>query len=301
MFNKFFLINKIVSSLLKKRFKVLTARGCFDIAAKKDSVLLLKVLVNIDGLEENQALSLKTISYFLQAYPFVVSLKTGRGFLDNKIVYSRFELPVVTPQLFESILIEDVFPVKSSKGKHTVAVETELLRKKRKELEFTLEGLSDIIGISKKALYEIENKRVNPTLDTAKKLESFLKIKIRLPYEMKSAEETHLKSEDEFQKKVSEEFSRMGIDNSAVYSAPFRIVGKEKFSMITDLSKNTVRIKKEAILVKKLSSIFSSIGFFVVKKSKEKSIDNIPIVLESELPEIRSPKDLNKLIREKIE
>lgn len=301
MLNKSFLVNKVVNSLLKKEFQVLLTQGCFDIAAKKEHLLLLKVLINVDGLEENQALSLRTISYFLSAYPFIISLKTNREFLDNKTIYSRFELPVVTPELFETILEEDVPAVQSSKGKHTITINIELLRNRRRELKLTLEELSEIIGISKKALYEIENKRVNPTVETVKKLESFLKVNLRLPYKMKAARETYLKPKDEFQEKVSKEFSRIGINNSSVYSAPFEIIGKEKFSLITGLSKNTVKIKREASEIKRLSSLFSSFAVFVTKNSKEKNINGVPIVLESELPTIESPGELTKIIREKVE
>jgi putative transcriptional regulator len=301
MFNKSFLVNKIVNSLLKKEFQVLVTQGCFDIVAKRENLLLIKVLINVDGLEEKQALSLRTISYFLSAYPFIISLKTNREFLDKRIVYSRFGLPVVTPELFEAILIEEAFEVQSSKGKHTVVIDTELLRNKRKELELTLKELSDLIGISKKALYEIENRRVNPTLETVKKLESFLKVDLSLPYKMKSVEKTYLKPKNEFQKKVSEEFSRIGINNSSVYSAPFEIIGKENFSLITGLSKNSVKIKREAQIIKKLSSIFSSFALFVVaKKSREKIAEGIPIILESELSEIETPKEFSKLLQEKI-
>jgi len=302
MFNKSFLVNKIINSLLGKQFQVLLTQGCFDIAAKKDNLFLVKVLINVDGLEENQALSLRTISYFLSAYPFIISLKTNRDLLNNKTVYSRFDLPVMTPQLFEAILVEeDISAIQSSKGKHTADINTEMLRNKRKELKFTLDELSNIVGVSKKALYEIENKRVNPTIETVKKLESFLKIDLRLPYEVKFAKETHLKPRDEFQEKVSKEFSRMKIDNSSVYSAPFEIIGKENFSLITGLSKNTVKIRREAEIVKKLSSVFSSVALFVAKKSREKNIGDVPIILESELPEIENSKELNRIIREKTD
>lgn len=301
MLNKSFLVNKIVNSLLQKEFQVLLTQGCFDIAAKKENLFLLKVLINVDGLEENQALSLRTISYFLSAHPFIISMKTNREFLDNKIIYSRFDLPVITPQLFESVLSNDVSAVQSSKGKHTANINTELLRNKRKELGLTLNELSDIVGLSKKALYEIESKRVHPTIETVKKLESFLKTYLRLPYEMKFAKETYMKPKNEFQEKVSKEFSRIGIINSSVYSAPFEIIGKEKFSLITGLSKNTAKIKREAETIKKLSSVFSSIALFITKKSKEKNIEDVPVILESELSEIKSSEELADIIKEKVE
>lgn len=300
MFDKSFLVNKIVNILQKNEFDVFLTRGCFDIAARKELLVLIKALMNVDGLTEEQALSLRAISYFVSAYPFVISIKNNRGFLDDKTVYSRFDLPVITPKFFEEFLAEDIIPIQSAKGKHTIEIDTFVLREKRKELEYSLEELARIIGISKKALYEIENKRVTPKEETVKRLESILGIKLRIPYKMKGSTPTYLRPKDEFQDKVSKEFLRIGIENSSVYSAPFEIIGKEKFSLITGLTKNTSKIKKEAKTVKKLSSIFSSEAFFITKRSHENSVEGIPIVLDSELQEIESSKELVKILRERV-
>lgn len=300
MFNKSFLVNKIVNSLLSNSFEVFLSRGCFDIAAKREFLMLIKGLINVDGLNEEQALSLRATSHFLSAHPFVVSMKNSRNLLDDRIIYSRFQLPVVTPKMFKDIIEEEAMPIRSAKGRHTVAVNVEVVREKRKELGFTLEELSKIIGISKKALYEIENYRVNPTVKTVRKLERILKTDLRIEYELRAAKPAYLKPKNSFQRKVSQEFYRIGIDNSPVYSAPFEIVGRESFSLITGLSKNTTKIKKEAAEVKKLSTVFSSHAVFVTKKSRELSIEGVPILLESELPEIDSAKELSKIIAEKV-
>jgi len=300
MFNKSFLVNKIVNSLLSNKFEVFLTHGCFDIAAKKNHLMLIKSLINVDGLNQEQAMSLRAISYFLSAYPLVVSVKTNRSFLENEIIYSRFQLPVMTPELLSRILEEELVPaIESSRGKHTVGIDFNGLREKRKQMNLTLEGMAEKIGISKKALYEIENNRVNPTNETVKKLETVLKVDLKNSYQLKTAEKTYLNPKDDFQNKVSKELSRIGVDNSSVYSAPFEIVGKEKFSLITNLSKNCVEIKKEATVVKRLSSIFSSRAVFIVKKSKEQSVEGVPIVLESELPEIETSKELGKILEEK--
>jgi putative transcriptional regulator len=302
MFNKDFLVNKIVNSLEKKEFQLFLTSGCFDIAARKEFLMLIKALTNVDGLVEKQAQSLKTISYFVSAYPLVVSERTNRGKLSDGIIYSRFQVPVVTPELFDNMIEEEIIPeVKAIKGKHTVVINAVYLRKKREELNLSLEKLSKQTGISKKALYEIENQRVNPTLETVKKLEELLGIDLKVPYKMERVERTYIEPKNEFQKKVSSEFSRIGVDNSAVTSASFEIIGKEKTSLITGLSNNTVKIKKVVSQVKGLSSIFSSQGMFVAKKSHEQAIDGVPIVLESELPELESSRELSKLIREKSE
>lgn len=302
MFNKSFLVNKIVNSLLSNQFKVCTTQGCFDVVARKEYLLMIKSLINVDGLNQDQALSLRSISYFLSAYPLIVSIKTNRQFLSDEVIYSRFQVPVITPEMLSKILEEELVPaIQSSKGKHTVDIDTAGLREKRKELNLTLEQLAEIANISKKALYEIENNRVSPTSETVKKLESFLRTDLKNSYKFKATEKTYLKPKNEFQEKVSKELSRIGIDNSSVYSAPFEIVGKEKFSLITNLSKNGLKIKKEAIIVRELSSIFSSKAVFVAKKCREQEVEGVPIVLESELPEIESTKELDQVLKEKQE
>lgn len=302
MFDRNFLVNKVVNYLLSKDYQVLLTQGCFDIAAKRKMLLLIKTLINVDGLNEQQALSLRSISYFLSASPLVISVKNNREFLVDNMIYSRFQLPVVTPQMFENILEEEAHFITSARGRHAVAINTKKLKDKRKEMEFTLEQLSEIIGISKKALYEIENKRTNPSSETVKKLEMALKVKLARSYRPKeTTEPTYLKPKGTFQEKVSKEFYRIGIDNSPVHHAPFEIIGKEKFSLITGLSDNAKKIKKDAPKMKNISSIVSSKCLFVSKNSEEKEVEGIPIVLESELSEIESSKDFKKILKEKEE
>jgi putative transcriptional regulator len=302
MFGKDFLVKRLADTLVKNEFQFFVTQGCFDIAARKDFLMLIKTLTNIDGLVEEHAQSLRAVSYFASGYPLVVSEKTNRGELSDDVIYSRFQLPVVTPEMFDNIIEEEVIPeVKAIKGKHTVVINTTYLRKKREELNMSLEKLSREIGISKKALYEIEKQRVNPTVDTVKRLEELLGIDLKTPYKMERVEKIYIEPKSEFQKKVSLEFSRIGVDNSAVSSASFEIIGKDKNSLITGLSNNTIKVKKVVSQVKGISSIFSSQKMFVVKKSSEQVIDGVPIVLESELPELGSSKELNKLIKEKSE
>lgn len=302
MFDKSFLLNKVINSLQKNEFEVFITHGCFDIAAKREYLLLIKALLNVDALSEDQALSLRAISHFISAYPFVISIKNNRGLLDNETIYSRFELPVLTPQLFDEILTEEeVAAVQSAKGRHTVEINAFKLKERRKELNYTLEELSHLANITKKALYEIENKRVNPQKETVKTLERILGIKLRLPYEFKAIPAAYLRPKNEFQAKVSKELARMGIDNSSVYSTSFEIVGRERFSLITRLSQNTAKIKRDARVIRKLSNMFSSFAIFVAKKSQEQAIEDVPVVLESELPYIESSKELSKVIAEKVE
>ena len=301
MFSKTFLVNQIVNFLSEKEFEVTLTDGCFDIAARGESLILIKVFVNIDSISQDHASSLKAISYFVSAYPLVISMKTNRDFLANDTVYSRFLIPVMTPELFGKFLDEEKIPyIQSAKGQHTISINALLLRKKRKEMSLSLNDLAREIGISKKSLYEIENNRTNPRADTVKKLESFLGIYLQANLELKKFDSVEfLDARNNFQKKVSSELSRIGIENSSIFKAPFEIIGKENFSIITSLSQNSKKIL-HAEKVKRISSIFSSKAIYVSKKSEEDNVEGIPVILESELLEIESSKELAKIIEEKV-
>ena len=295
MLNKFLLLEEVVGMLKKREFDVFVTSGCFDIAARREYLLLLKILFNVDSLPEYQALSLRSVAHFLSAYPFVVSLRCTRHTLQDDTVYQRFSLPVVTPKLLDTIVTEGPAVVESSKGRSTVEIDTTLLRQKRLEKAYTLEKLAKEVGISKKSLYEIEHKRVSPTIDHVEKLESLLNTNLRLGFRFRQPEPVYVKPRGSFQKKVSIAFNRMGIDNSSVCSVLFDLVGKEKLSFVIGLYEDDRTIVKDVKNLKEFMSVASSKALFVAKKSREKFLEGIPILPESELAET-SKKELRKLI-----
>ncbi|MEM5801870.1 MAG: helix-turn-helix domain-containing protein [Candidatus Aenigmatarchaeota archaeon] len=299
MLDKYFLINRIVKSLIKRNFKVFVSEGSFDIAARRDKVLLLKILLNVDALEREQALTLLSISHFISAFPFVISEKTNKGFLKKGIIYSRFGLPVINSQTFDEILEEEIYLIHAAKGRYVMEIDVEKLRRTREELGYSLSELSKLVGVSKKTLYEIEKKRVNPSEKTLEKLEKILNTRLILPFRPKVPEELKLKPKDNFQKQVMEEFTRIGIDNSATYSTLFDIVGKEKFSLIIGLAKGRLNLKRKAQNVKKISKIFDSKAFFVGRAVNKEIIEGLPLILEEELSEIQNVNEFNKILEEK--
>jgi putative transcriptional regulator len=296
MFNKSFLTDKIVNSLLDKDFEVLVTEGCFNIAAKNESLMLIKSLMNVDSFSEEHALSLRSISYFLSANPLVVSIKNNRNFLHDQTIYSRFQLPVMTPQTFENYLQDEKMKFfESAKGKHTSEVDVKKIRSKREEKGFSLRELAQLIGISKKALYEIEKSRTKPSFETINKIKNILNTEIQVSKKIEpKIQVVYLKPTNETQRKVSKELSRIGIENSSAYSAPFEIIGRESFSIVTS------SLTKELPIMKKFANIVSSKAFLVAKESKEDSMNGVPIVSEQELSELESPKDLKKRLKEKI-
>jgi len=294
MFNKFLLVRQVAEMLRKKDFDVFVTNGCFDIAARREYLLLLKVLFNVDCISQETAYSLRSLAYFLSAYPLIVALRSTRFRLQDNIVYSRFFTSVVTPKLLESIIDNNFPSVKAAKGRHTVEIDTELLRKKRLENNYTLEQLAKKIGISKKALYEIEHKRVNPTIGHVEKMEEVLNTKLRINVRLECPEPAYLEPKDSFEKKVAAQFNRMKIENSPVRSTIFKIVGREKRSFITGLYQDEEKILESLQHFKKMTEVTSAKSLFIVREGK-KYLKDLPIILESDL-ERMDKRDFIKVI-----
>lgn len=301
MFDKQFILGKVAAILQRAGYEILQTEGVFDIVAKRDDrTMIVKVLLNVDALKEDQGMSLRAMGYFMDSQPVVVAVKNNRETFEDDTVYSRFDLPVMTPNLFESVVVHGDMPaMQSAKGRHTIEVDTESMRKKRKELGLTLEALAKRSGITKKAAYEIESRRVNPTMGTAEKIEESLSINIQKPYRLRDAPITYLKPREEKQTKIAGELTRMGVDNSAIYSKQLQNVGKDRFHIMATISTNVDRIKKKAIEIRKMSAMLSSKSVIIAERSAKKSVHGVPVMLESELPEIGSSKDLKKVIEEK--
>ncbi len=298
MINKKIVQEKIVKYLIQNGYDICITNGCFDVVAKKDKTMLIKSLTNIDSISKNQAINLRILSYFLSAYPFLVSLRNTRNFLKDNIIYSRFEIPVVTPKMFGDILQEEAYHAKSAKGRHSVEIDVDLLKEKRYDMNFTLKELSDIIGISKKALYEIENERTNPSRQTADSLEHILNVGLKKIYKPKKTDPGYIEPRNRFQKMIKNELGRIGIDNSFLSSAPFDIVGKGNYKFVGSVSVSSKGATKSIGEIKKLSKFLHTIPFVIIKSKVRKRISGMPVVLEEELYTFETEEELMESVED---
>ncbi len=293
--------NKVVRILEKKGFENLIYEGCFDILAKGERFLAIKTLKNVDALSEETATNLKTFSYFFSANALMVSVRSNHGELEKNVVYSRFNIPIMTPELFEMFVENDWIPsIFSIKGKYTVEINTKLLEKERLDKGLSLESLSNKIDISKKSLYEIENKRVRPTLETVRKLQEFFGTDLISKYELEpTVIDEEIKPQTQFQKKISVKFDEFKIEHSSMTSSPFEIVGKKNKPIVTSLTEVDVNFELKTRKLSQLLAFTDILGIFILKKMEQENIHGIPVLLDSEIDELENYRDFYKLVKER--
>ncbi len=271
--------------------------GCFDIVGrKKHDLLFLKLLGNVDSLQPNQANNLKILSTSLSASAMLVGERTRTERLENNVVYDRFEIPTVTPKTLESILVLGESPfLYRFRGGLFVKISANKLRENRMKNKLTQKELAEKTEITKKTVYEHESSSLNAAYSTAKKIENLLKSKLTERFSLKdfSLSSKPNKPKSAFERHVSGDMRRLGFETELVYQAPFNIIAKERFIVLSEAGDSKYLEKNESSLAR-----FSKTAKMpVIAITKEEASLDIPSIEERELHELGSAKDLKRIIQ----
>src|SRR5438046_8976905 len=127
---------------------------CFDVVARRDDTLLIvKVFQNVDGLSKGTAQELKTIARTLEGSPLVIGERSGTGPLEDGVIYGRFGVPILCRSTLLEFLEEGVPPfLFSAPGGLYVRLDAAALRRMREDRGLSLGALADLAGVSRRTL-----------------------------------------------------------------------------------------------------------------------------------------------------
>lgn len=275
-------------------------KGCFDIAAKKDSLLLIKVLLNIDSFQKEQAKNLKIVASNLDAYPFLIGVQTNREKLQPGVVYERFETPTVSLRTFEDLIVNSIFPtIYRDKGGLYVQVDSTLLRELRMKKGLTQRELAESAGINKKVIYEHEKGQLRMLLEIAGSLEKILDSRIVGDIDVFKRYSEHGQPEGSVENVVKKDLENLGFETDFVKQAPFDMFAKEKTLVISDIEVNRRKIKKHAAFLKDFVGIVKKPAIIITDVSKNEQEQGIPIIEKKRLRTM-GKKDLIEKAKESI-
>jgi putative transcriptional regulator len=277
-------------------------RGCFDIAAKKDTILLIKTLLNVDSFQKEQAKNLKIVSNNLDAYPLLVGVHTRVEKLKDGIVFERYELPTVSLKTFEDLIYNSIFPkIYRDRGGLYVEIDSKILRERRKNKGLTQRELAEAVGINKKSIYEHEKKQLRMVLDIAERLERILDEKITKHAIVFKTYQAIGGPKNKMEKSVGKSLQKIGLETRFVGQAPLDVFAKKDALVISDIEPKTRRMMRRAVFLKDFIKVVNKPAVFITEKSKKDEVSGIPVIERKDLKDIESEKELLKIAKKSVD
>lgn len=308
----------------------------FDIAARKGETLLLcKILLNLDGLTEETANEMRTLSEILGGTPLVIGEKTRDQLLEDNVIYTRYKITAVNIHTFYDYFIEGIPPmVTASPGGLYVPINGSALKEARMENNMSLGSLAGVIGVSRRTISKYEEEGMHASIDTVLMLEDLLQIELAQPIDIlnpqilpagsKNVSEAasptkvggsvgHVGSisaplenkspspDATAENEMLSYVSILGFDVKETAHAPFRAVTQDKKSVIlTGVSKYNASTIKRAHLISSISDVLQTEAVFLINgNSKVKSVESTAFIEKKELVKMSGPEDLIETIVER--
>ena len=172
-------VSSIQSVLQKAGFFVTDTHSVrptsFDLMARRDSTLvILKILKNIDALDAPEADRLRELAKLFGAEVLVIGRASGATDLESGVVYYRYGVPIITEASLEEYVLEGVPPfLFSSPGGIFVRVDGVRLRELREAHDLSLGALASVAGVSRRTIQLYEGGG-GAEVDVIERLERFL-------------------------------------------------------------------------------------------------------------------------------
>ncbi len=154
----------------------------FDLAARRDAtLLLLKILKNIDALDPEEAGRLLELGRVFPAIVLLVGERSGASDLERGVVYTRYGVPIVSEATLQEYL-EKAFPpfLYASPGGIFARIDGERLRFLRLARGLSLGSLAAVGGVSRRAIQLYEEGQ-GAEASVVQRIEAYLDAPIVLP------------------------------------------------------------------------------------------------------------------------
>ncbi len=306
------ILERVLNLLLDVGYEVLNCMGirsCFDIIAKKEHIFLIKILTNVEAINNKSATELKNISKIISAVPLIVGERTKNTKLISGVIYARYGISVINTKTLEEILKEQFPLIYSVRGNYCVRIKSELLSKLRKRMGFTQEELASRLGISKQSVHRYESSgRIS--LKIAERLIDLLENDITISRnifrsESQTSEINDLEYEymeyitlTSLKKMVIDELNSIGF-LAFPTNAPFDIIAKEqvhKKRILSVVSNDVKTIERKMEINRRITEITGD--YSVCISEKKHRLLNIPVIRPVDLSVIKNPREFMELLSE---
>jgi len=279
----------------------------FDMLAKRDRTLLIvKVLSNIDSLRPDVARDLNILAKFLKGQAILVAPRSGRGHLFEDVVYTRHNLPLITPGTLHNMFVEGVPPFAfSAPGGLFVKIDGSVIKQVRASKDISIGRLADAAGVSRRAINQYEE-GMSPSVEVALRLEEALGEPIVLPIDpmsQDSAPGTFIPGDIDLEDRTERAIdllTNIGYEVVPVIRCPFNAFSLDRISMLlTGVGARSPADIRKAEQMGQIAQFVDKQAFLVVEGIERDNIGGTPVIRFMELRSMECTEDVKELISER--
>lgn len=284
----------------------------FDLVARRDnSLLIIKVLTNIDALTEEVANELRTLSVLLKGCPLLIGEKTGVKTLEEDVVYDRFEIQAINIETLKNHLLEGIpLEVYAAPGGLYVNLDREKITNFRKEQNLSIGEFARSLKVTRRTVQMYEE-GMNASIEVALRIEDVMGINVAKPIELlnksikiKQIKPATVESEGfkRFQREIFSILEQVGYRVIPMERAPFEAVSQDKRKiLLTCVDRYDKKLIRKARVVSSISDITEKHAVIIPDKDVNKTnIEGTPLIIKKELKKARDPEDILELVLERL-
>ena len=307
------LIQEIAGQLAKTGFFVsepqLIRGQSFDLVARRDDTLLLvKVLQNVDAFSREAAEELKLVALTLKGTPLLVGTRSGAGPLEPGVLYSRFGVPIVSGDTLKDFLLDGVPPfVFSAPGGLYVHLDGDLLREMRDSGQVSVGKLAEMAGVSRRTV-QMYFEGMAATVDVAMRLEDFLGVPIVVPVDpfLKPPDKAELTTSwnlfERFENEIFRKLETLGFSVLPTAHSPFEAFAATQGPdglYVTGVGNAGEDVHEKAEIVAEISRVAERDFVIFLERRSLSLTRGTPVINKEDLRKLRVRQDLDELIEER--
>ncbi|MGA8303994.1 MAG: helix-turn-helix domain-containing protein [Thermoplasmata archaeon] len=322
-------IEQVQQMLERAGFYVADTHGVrpssFDLAARRDSTLLLiKVLKNIDALDADEAARLLELGRLFPALALVIGQTSGASELDPGVVYTRYGVPIISHETLQEYLDKALPPfLYASPGGTFARVDGDRLRLLRQARGLSLGTLAGVAGVSRRAI-QLYEEGAGAELGVIDRIETFLGEPIVRPIELFEVPRSRSppapdaggatgkgqragsgpvrprpRTGDPLRDGVLDQLDGMGLEVTVTVRAPFDAFTRTPEILLASVGSLRAALHRAEIL-HGLARVSEGHAMFIVRENVHRpSIFGLPILNVTELKRHRDGDDLIEEISER--
>jgi putative transcriptional regulator len=284
---------------------------CFDsIIDNGKTHIAIKVSKIIDNVDVHARHELRKICPILRCSPLLIGERTRKGPIQDGVVHTRGDVPVINLETLRQMLEEQTHPyLKAKKGGVVIVLDGEKLKEAREAKNYSRGDVAEEIGLSRRAIYEYERGKMNPTIEIALHLEELLDISLVKPIDLFEIGQGEIESPTKTEairsrlvQRTLQALSRLGISPTLTKETPFDLLAAIRRNVILSCLQRCIEQLDEPrlLFLAKLADVLKEHPVIIASDLSEvESIKGIPVIYLRELSEIKNPTEVVKLIQQR--